>query len=152
MLVVASASVATAQPKQEETNARIGYNEKDQPAPVTTHRDGDVIELAEPTPAKHGKEFFTIGADAGRFSELRVRAHQGKVIVRRARIELTDGKIITVNVDKVLDRKHPIATIAIPRGPRAIEQVVITTERQTGGTYAIDGVYGGGGSTGVATR
>jgi hypothetical protein len=150
VLLAATASVATAEPKQQENSGRVSYSGKEDPA-ATTHLDGEVVELASPTPVKHGKEFINVGADAGEFSQLRVDAHQGKVIVRKVRIDYVDGKSQLVNVDKVLDKRNPSATITLAKGPRAIDSVVVITERETNGSYSLQGIVGAS-TGGIATR
>lgn len=149
MVVTATTSVATAEPKQRETSGRISYTGK-QEWPTTTHRDGDVVELASPTPAKHGKEFIEVGPDAGAFSQLRVDAHQGTVIVRRVRIDYADGKSQVVNVEKTLNKHNPSATIILARGPRQIDSVIVMTAQETNGSYSLSGVISS--PTGVASR
>jgi hypothetical protein len=152
VLLAATASLATAEPKQDENSGRVSYTGKHDPSSkVTTHRDGDVVVLADPTPCKHGKEFIEVGENAGRFSQLRVDAHQGKVIVRRVRIEYVDGKTQTVDVDKILTKQNPSATITVAKGPRAIDSIVVTTETETNGSYSLAGIYGSS-TGGVASR
>ncbi|MDB4959106.1 MAG: hypothetical protein JWO36_6675 [Myxococcales bacterium] len=151
VLLAASASVATAEPKQQENSGRVSYNDKEDAAAQTLHRDGDVVELASPTPAKHGKEFIEVGPDAGQFSQLRVDAHDGTVIVRRVRIDYLDGKSQLVNVDKVLNKRNPSATITVAKGPRAIDSVVVMTERETTGSYSLQGIVGSQ-TGGIASR
>ena len=150
ILVAGAASVASAEPKQTENSARVSYSDKAASPKAAAHHDGDTVELAEPTPTQHGKEYITVGRQLGRFSELRVDAHSGKVSLRRVRIDYVDGKSQTVNVDKVLAKAKPTATITLNRD-REIEQVVVTTDRDMKGTYTLAGVLGGA-TTGVATR
>jgi hypothetical protein len=150
ILVAGASSVASAEPKQTENSGRVSYNDKAGGPPAAAHRDGDVVELADATPTQHGKEFITVGRDAGRFSELRVEAQRGKVILRRVRIDYVDGKSQNIVVDKVLAKQNPLALIPVKRASE-IEQVVITTERDTKGTYAVHGVLGAS-NGGVASR
>src|SRR5438128_437727 len=91
VLVVGATSVATAQPKQQENSGRVSYSETEA-ASRDPKRDGEVVELATPTPANNGKEYIDVGEEAGRFSAVRLDAHDGRVIVRKIRIEYADGK------------------------------------------------------------
>jgi hypothetical protein len=149
IVLVATAGVAAAQPKQEENNERVRYGDMDKPKPHDAARDDSGWkQLATPTPAKHGTEFFEVGKDQGNFDKLRVAADKGRVIVRRVKIFYEDGKQQVVQLDRVLDAKHKDALIDLKAGPRTIDRVVITTEPQGNGEYAL---YGSSGE-GVATR
>jgi hypothetical protein len=141
------AGVAAAQLKHEENNERLSYNgqgaqKRDKPAVV----DG-WLQLSTPTPAKHGTEFLMVGKDLGAFDKVRIDAEGGKVIVRRVKIIFDDGKQRVVDVDRVLDPKHKSAVIELG-GPKEIDRIVITTEPQTKGSYAL---YGSS-PEGVVTR
>lgn len=143
-LFVAGATVATAEPDKPETAARVSYiAEGAAPQQAgATPRDGDLIELATPTPAKHGKEFIQVGAAIGKFSKLRVDAHSGRVVVRSVRVDLASGKSRTFTIDREVDAKHRV-TIDLGAAVE-IERLVITTQR-TAGDYTVSGIYGGSG-------
>ncbi len=153
-VVGAAAHYASAQPKQEETTkqeentARVRYGDEGPPkSDATGHEAGSWLQLATPTPAKHGTEFVFVGKEQGAFDKLRLDADKGKVIVRRVRIYFDDGKQQVVDVDRALGAKHKSAEIEL-KAPHAIDRIVITTEPQTNGTYAL---YGSS-AEGVATR
>ena len=147
IVLVATAGVAAAQPKQEENNERVRYGDMDKPKHDAARDDGGWKQLATPTPAKHGTEFIEVGADQGTFDKLRVDADQGRVVVRRVKVFFEDGKSQVVNVDRVLDSRHRSAEIDL-KADKPIDRVVVTTEAQGGGEYAL---YGSSGN-GIATR
>ena len=143
--IAMAATTSTAQPRQEETSNHVSYV-----APKPKPRlpsDGHWIELASPTSVKHGTEFIMVGAEAGRFSQLRVDAYAGIVILLRIRVFGNDGTIQTVQVGRRLDRTHKSVVIDLLAW-KAIDQIAITTETRTQGMYT---VYGSG-ATRIAAR
>ncbi len=146
-MVVTASTIAAAEPKQEEISGRVSLNEKDAPRADALRQSSDWVELASPTPAKHGTEFVIVGTSAGAFSKLRVDATKGRTNVRTVKVFFTDGNVKTVRLDKAL-RQGRSATVELGE-PRTIERVVVTTETHTKGEYALYGSVGGGG---VASR
>jgi hypothetical protein len=143
--IAMAATTATAQPRQEETSSRVRYVAP-KPNP-SLPLDGHWIELASPTSVKHGTEFIMVSAEAGRFSQLRVDAYAGTVILLRLRVFGNDGTVQTVQVGRRLDRMHKSVVIDLLAG-RSIDQIAITTETRTQGKYTI---YGSG-ETRIAAR
>ncbi|HTR56511.1 MAG TPA: hypothetical protein VMJ10_37815 [Kofleriaceae bacterium] len=140
LVVVAAGAVASAEPKPEENTGRLSYKD-DEPVDHTAHADPDWVQLASPTPASHGTEFVVVGKEAGLFRRLRLEAATGTVIMRRVHVFFDDGKQKIVDVDKVM-RAQRGSTEWIELGEaRAIDRIVVTTEPQTKGSYAI---YGSG--------
>jgi hypothetical protein len=145
IVLVGTAGIASAQPKQEENNERVRYGDHDADKRDAARHDA-WTQLATPTPAKHGTEFVVVGKEQGNFDKLRLDADSGRVIVRRVKIIYDDGQQKVVDLDRVLAGKHKSATIDL-QGPKAIDRIVVTTEPETNGMYAI---YGSSGT--VATR
>ena len=152
-VVVAAARVAASPPeqekntKQEENTERVRYGDEGAPKSDAPAHEGGWQQLATPTPAKHGTEFVFVGKEQGAFDKLRVDADKGTVIVRRVRVYFDDGKQQVFDVDRALNAKHKSAVVEL-KGAQAIDRVVITTETQGNGTYAL---YGSS-VEGVATR
>jgi hypothetical protein len=143
--IAMAATTATAQPGQEETSSRVRYAA---PKPSSgLPLDGHWIELASPTSVKHGTEYIMVGAEAGRFSQLRVDAYAGTVILRRIRVFGNDGTVQTVQLGRRLDRTHRSVVIDLFAG-EAIDQIAITTETRTQGRYTVHG----SGATRIAAR
>jgi hypothetical protein len=162
-VVVTAARAASAPPeqekntKQEENTERVRYGDEGHPnsrnaiggkakSDAPGH-EGGWVQLATPTPAKHGTEFVFVGKEQGAFDKLRVDADKGTVIVRRVRIYFDDGKQQVIDVDRALNAKHKAAVVEL-KSAQAIDRIVITTEPQGNGTYAL---YGSS-VEGVATR
>lgn len=141
-MVAGSVTAASAEPKQEEISGRVSLNEiADQKSDA---RDpGAWIELATPTPAKHGTEFVMVGKDAGVFSKLRIDATTGRTNLVRVKVYFDDGEAKTVRLDRALHpRRNPSAIVDLGE-PKLIDRVVITTERHTKGTYSLYGSSSG---------
>jgi hypothetical protein len=148
--IALAATTATAQPRRddrrEETSGRVSYvSPQRKPGPPS---EAPWIELASPTSVKHGTEFIIVGADAGRFTQLRVDAYAGTVILRRIRVFDHDGTVRTVPLERTLDRTHRSVVIDLPAF-HAIDGIAITTATRTQGKYT---VHGSSRLTGVATR
>ena len=140
IVLVAASGAASAEPE------RVGYGDTKTPKHDAARHDGDWRELATPTPAKHGTEFFEVGKEQGNFDRLRLNADKGTIVVRRVKVYFEDGKEKVVQMDRVLGPKHPTADIDL--GTSApIDRIVVTTEPSKG-EYAL---YGSSG-TGIATR
>jgi hypothetical protein len=143
IVLFAASSVATAQPKPKEDTGRISYNEKIARQQRENPQDG-WVQLATPTPANHGTEFVVVGKDAGEFDQLRIAPSSGTVIVRRVKIYFDDGKQKIVDVDKIINAERNNAALIELDSPKPIDRVVITTEPQTRGSYALFGAIAGG--------
>jgi len=145
VFVTALAVTAAAEPKQEETSGRVSHTDNADQKNDAPQKPSDWVALATPTPAKHGIEHFVIGKDAGYFSRLRVDAAKGKTIVRKLRVYFDDGKVKNVTVDKAINTRGRSSVEVELGDARAIDRVVVVTETNTGGQYAL---YGSSGGTG----
>ena len=149
-LGLVGAGVAAAETKPETEVGRVSLEES---------KDGDTprapsqwLELADPTPAKHGTEFIVVGAQQGSFSRLRVDAAKGRTIVKSVRVDFSDGSKKTYKVGKTVSkngRKFAEIELGVTK---TIEQVVVTTDRQTKGEYAVYGSSGSGTGAAVSSR
>lgn len=151
-IILGAAATVSAQPerepppKQEENGGRVRLDDEKPTktddkadAPRTT---SDWIELASPTPARHGTEFVIVGKQAGAFSRLRLDAAKGKTIVRRVKVFFDDGKFVTVLVDRAISEKGRRSTFVELGEPKPIDRIVVNTETYTKGEYVIYGTSG----------
>lgn len=143
-MVAASVTAATAEPKQEEISGRVRLTEYDEGSRTAARAPGEWVELASPTPARHGKEFIIVGKDAGRFSKLRIDATKGRTNLVRVDVHFDDGKVKTVRLGRALHAKRAKSALVDLGEPRSIDRVVITTETHTRGEYALYGSVGDG--------
>jgi hypothetical protein len=136
-----SSSSAGPQPR-EERGGRVPYNPKwnPRPPPLPPHRAGDWVTLATPTPTRFGTEWISVGPNAGAFRTLRIEAVSGTVHLRRVQVDLASGKVLTFNLDRWLDRRHPHARIELG-APYFIDNIVVTTARNPAGSYAVSGSW-----------
>ena len=99
------------------------------------------VPVATPTPASHGTEHIIVGKDAGQFSQLRITAAKGNTVVKKVVVYFVDGAVKTVKMnERVRDTK--VATIDLGK-PRAIDRILVTTEKGKG-EYAVYGSSEGG--------
>lgn len=142
-------SVVSAAPADKESTERVSYTDSKTSAKDSVRDDSGWIELASATPASHGKEYITVGADAGTFTRLRIDAASGRPIVRAVRIDYKNGQSKTMRIDSTLDAKRKPSAVLDLKGAHEIEQVVVITERDSKGNYA---VFAEGEPAQVATR
>jgi hypothetical protein len=128
----------TEQIPKDEISGRVTLKETDDKKPDTPPSN-EWVELASPTPAKHGTEFIVVGKEAGEMSRLRLDAVKGRTNVRRVKVFFDDGKTKTVQLDRALKVNGQKSAIVELGGPRLIDRVVITTETHTSGEYALYG-------------
>jgi hypothetical protein len=144
LLLAAFAQVVSAAPSKDETAERVSYT-ADAPAKKSpTNPEGNWVELASPTPARHGKEFITVD---GRYAQLRIDAAKGRPKVKSVRIVYANGKDRVVRVGRTLKGKQKTAVVDLSGAP--IEHIVVETNPRAGGSYTVTGVPV---SSGVATR
>ena len=135
----------TQQKEQEENNGRVRLDEKGNKKPAP-REVGEWVELASPTPAKHGTEIVMVGKEAGSFSKLRFSS-QGKTILRDVKVYFDDGTTKRLQIDKILpDGKFTVVDL---KTDKRIDRIRVNTETQTKGLYAI---YGSSDGAVVGTR
>ncbi|MEO7729388.1 MAG: hypothetical protein ABIY55_00320 [Kofleriaceae bacterium] len=136
-------------PTREETTGRLSYNDAAaKPAPDVTDPADGWIELASATPASHGREFISIDADAGALTRLRLTAAAGRPGIQAVRVDYVHGGSRTFPIDKTLAAKRAPAYVDL-RGPRAIRQIIVISDRDSRGSYLVQGLTG---DPGVAMR
>jgi len=149
LILVGAVATASAQPEPAEPSGRVSYTDLAPPAKPAAAQQGapaGEVQLADPTPANHGTEFIVVGKDAGQFSQLRLAATNGRVIVRRVRIFFADGTQQATDVDSILDgAKHREATVTV-KSPKSIDHITVSTE-QGRGEYAVYGTAANGNLT-----
>jgi hypothetical protein len=138
-MLLATTGLVTAEPVDRESTER--FRLKDQPAVSRPAPDAaGWVELADPTPSQHGKEFIPVGANAGTFTRVRVDAHSGRFFLQSVRVDFKDGSRKIKRVDARLSRKGPKnqRSVVIDFGyAREIKQVIVVTDRDTRGTYTV---------------
>ncbi|MDX2086586.1 MAG: hypothetical protein SFX73_01995 [Kofleriaceae bacterium] len=138
-MLLATTGLVSAEPVDRESTER--FRLKDQPAVSRQEPDAEGwVELADPTPSNHGKEFIPVGANAGTFTRLRVDAHSGRFFLQSVRVDFKDGSRKVKRVDARLSRKGPKSkrSVVMDFGHgREIRQIVVTTDRDTRGTYTV---------------
>ncbi|MBX3161129.1 MAG: hypothetical protein KF773_34530 [Deltaproteobacteria bacterium] len=134
-LLAGTATPALADDKPEEKVDRVTLKEGEPRKPAASPRAPDGwVELATPTPARHGTEYITVG-QRGDFSTLRLEATRGKVVFERVVVTFADDTIKVFERRKLLHPRDP--AIAFELGGKPIKRLVVTTERYTDGDYAV---------------
>lgn len=147
-LVAGTASIVAAEPEDRETTERVGI--KDEPRPPAERPDDGWVELADPTPARYGRTFITVGAGAGTFSKLRIDVGDGRPTVQQVRVDFKTGRRRVVRLGATLHaRRKPSAYIDLA-GAREIRQIVVDTDPRSRGTYTVHAFAGV--DEGVAAR
>ncbi len=150
IIIVGTVAPATAEPKREETSGRVSLNDKaGDPSDDAPRAPSAWVELASPTPAKHGTQYIIVGADQGGFGKLRVDAVKGAVPVKQVRVTFSDGKTKAFRISKRLDAKRQKSLYVDLPTTKEIDQVVVVTDARSRGQFA---VYGSGTGGVIATR
>lgn len=144
LMVAAATSLASstgnAQPR-EERGGRVPYGPKlRKPPPPPPPRSGDWIQLATPTPTRHGTEWIVLDSRTSELRTLRIEATSGVVHLRRVRVEFVDGKVATYHLGQRLTSRLPNARIDFGTR-RQVERIAVTTARHPAGTYAVYGSW-----------
>src|SRR5262245_24922948 len=91
-LLAFGAPAVSAAPADKGSTERVSYTDpRGRDAPSTW------IQLASPTPARHGREYIAVDA---RYAVLRIDATTGQPRVRSVRIRYTDGTERVVELDQ----------------------------------------------------
>lgn len=152
LIVVVLAGAASAQPKQEEISGRVRLAHERAEKSDAPRSSSQWVELASPTPAKHGTEFIVVGEHAGPFSQLRIDPTKGRTNVRTVKVFFSDGTTKSVVLDRAVSakRKQPVY-VDLGTG-KSIDRIVVTTETHTRGEYAVFGTGARAGEAVVSTR
>jgi hypothetical protein len=79
-----------------------------------------------------------VGADVGAFTQLRLTAVSGRPGIRAVRVDYLDGNRRTFEVEKVLSAKSRPVYVDL-RGARELRQVIVVTDRDSRGSYRLEG-------------
>lgn len=145
VLVTGASAIVAAAPDDRETTERVGIKD---PPPAAPPADG-WVELADPTPAKHGRVYITVGAGAGTFSKLRIDVAKGRPTVQQVRVDFKAGGRRVVRVEKTLHATRKPSAYVDLKGAREIRQIVIDSDPHSRGEYT---VFALAGDADVATR
>ena len=137
VFLVGAGSLVSASPARDETTERISYS-RPQTQHVKPKADPGWIELASETPASHGREFIVVGADAGTFTQLRLTAAAGRPGIRAVRVDYQDGSRRTYEIEKILSARLRPVYVDL-RGPREVRQIVVFSDRDSRGSYVLEG-------------
>ncbi len=140
LVVLGSTSYVSAAPVQNEPGERVRYKEKEHRAAAPATPPDGWVELASATPASNGREYIEIDASAGAFISLRIDADTGRPFVDSLRINYKDGTHRIVQLGERLDPKKRGAGVVDLRGPHEIDSLVVVSDRDSKGSYAILGM------------
>lgn len=149
-LVLGAAATVSAQPKREappkpeENSERVRLDDERGTKTGAATVPPEWVELASPTPARHGTEFVLVGKQAGAFAKLRLDAAKGKTIVRTVKIYFDNGRFKTFQVDTIISERGRKSAFVELGDPQPIDRIVVNTEAHTRGEYAIFGSSGDG--------
>jgi len=144
LIVAGSASFVAASPDRDESTRRVTLSETAKPQ---LRRDGDWIEIATPTPVRHGKEYITLRDDTGTISRLRIDSHAGRPYVYTVRINFTNGTSRIARIERAIDKKRPVYVDL--KGAKEIESLVVVTDPDSRAEYRVMGLPA---AAGVARR
>ena len=138
-------------PKTDEASGRVSYVEPEsdadakQEAPRAT---GQWVEIASPTPAKHGTMYIMVAEDAGSFSQLWLAPAKGTTVVKSVHVFFTDGTDKRYRVGTTITKKGRKFAVVDLKGNKMIDRVAVNTVRGKG-SYALYGASGSSAETGA---
>ena len=130
-VLATTAVMPAAHADKQSTEPRSRVNIKDLAKP-----DTGWIELADPTPANHGREFITVDEDTRPVVRLRLAAHSGRPKIHSIQIDTDDGKQRVIRINKVLGKKPYDVTL---RGARKLVRLMVVSEGNAKATYTLYG-------------
>ena len=128
LLVAATTSLVSAAPADKESTERVSYN--------TGESDAGWIELADPTPANHGRTFVVLDDNTKPLVRLRLAANAGKPLIHTVRVDYKDGSSRVIRVEKRLAKKPELLDL---RGPRKIHCITVVSEGNAKAKYTLHG-------------
>ena len=129
-------------PTRDESTGRLSYNDAAPKAAAADPAPSDGwVELASATPASHGREFISLDADTGALTRLRLSAASGRPGIQAVRVDYVHGGSKTFPIDKTLGAKRAPAYVDL-RGPREIRQIIVISDRDSRGSYVVQGLAG----------
>lgn len=149
--LAAGAPLAAAQPHEEVPQAqtqphhdvpmgRTSYTQANTPKPA----DG-WVQLATPTPARYGREFFVVDKDLGPLGQLKIGASDGAVHVDHVTVYFANGNHEDYKVARTLDSGRSAVVDLHQTG--TIDHVVVVTSRHSPGAYELYGSSLAGGAS-----
>jgi hypothetical protein len=122
-------SAAPGDKESTEPTERVSYK-------ATGASDDGVVELADPTPANHGRVFITVDEDTRPIARLRLAAHSGRPKILAVQIDTDDGKRRVIRVGKVLGKKAHYVDL---RGPQKLVRIMVLSEGTAKAKYTMHG-------------
>ena len=83
------------------------------------------------------REIIRVGAQAGRFDQLKLETISGKTQIKLVQINFANGGSQLVQLNTTLDRNNTVATISLKGESRAISGIVVYGSSNARGAYSI---------------
>jgi len=130
IFIAATTSLVSAAPADKESTERVSYKGKG-----AGSTDG-WVELADPTPASHGKTFVLVDDNTRPLLRLRLAAESGRPMIQTVRVDYSDGTSKVVKLRKRLDKHGSYVDL---RGPRKIHCITVVSEGNSKAKYTLHG-------------
>ena len=129
LLVAASTSLVSAAPADKESTERVSYK-------ATGESAAGWIELADPTPANHGRTFVVLDDNTRPLVRLRLAANAGAPLIQTVRVDYKDGTSRVIKVGKRLAKKPALLDL---RGARKIHCITVVSSGTAKAKYTLHG-------------
>jgi hypothetical protein len=96
--------------------------------------------LVGPIANQNDRQFINLGADAGRFSALRMDVLSGRVFVKQIGVELMNGQTTGIQVNRWMSARDDSSRVIDLGDRRAVRRVVVYTAGDTHAAYQISGI------------
>lgn len=119
-------------------NTTLGGDSSAYNGPIGTKSwRGGWVDLTAPTRIDRGREFFHIGAQAGRFDTLKLENKAGSSYISQVLVEFADGKSQVVHLNENLSASNPCITIDLQGHDREIGRIVVYGSTARHSSYQI---------------
>jgi hypothetical protein len=109
----------------ECNNTRVGADTSSYIGTIGASNGRWFTALTEPTRIDAGREFFTLGADAGRFEALKLQAVRGSSYIQQVAVIFKNGRTQVIKVERALDGRNPTLMIDLDGNQREIGRIVV---------------------------
>ncbi len=143
-IVLGTSSLAMARPAQlphheswrERQEMRI---EREQASGQRRYRP-TWVALSGSTQLFRGRDVIRVGAQQGRFTQLRFQTTEGTSAIDRVLIRFSDGRWQVADLETRLSPEHPMVQVPLEGNQRTIDQIIVLGAGSRRSSYQVFGI------------
>ena len=98
------------------------------------------VALSGATKIVHGRDVIQVGAERGRFTQLRFQTTDGTSSIERVLIRFADGRWQVADLDPRLSTDQPMVELALDGNRRLIDQIIVIGSANRRASYQVFGI------------